>query len=79
VGHILIHQGFHGQHVDNAHSNRRAANKNPYSIQEARQQNRSPGFQRIGVDYGCDRVGGIVKPVDEFECTDAQKAQNQQN
>jgi hypothetical protein len=36
-------------------------------IENARPDRRDRRRQRVGVDHGCDRIGGVMESVDEFE------------
>ena len=47
-------------------------------IEEARPHHGEFGRQRMGVDHGCDRVGGVVEAVDEFKAERDQQRHEQQ-
>jgi len=45
---------------------RSVALSSPLNIR-LRPDHRDRQRQRVGVDHGCDRIGGVVESVDEFE------------
>jgi hypothetical protein len=48
-------------------------------IEEARPHHGEFGRQRVGVDHGRDRIGGVVEAVDELEAERDQERDEQQD
>ena len=70
---------FDRQQRDDAERHRAAGDQHAEEIEEARPDHGECGGQRMGVDHGRHRVGGIMKAVDEFEAErDQQRDQQQQ-
>ena len=47
-------------------------------VEEARPHHGEFRRQRVGIDHGCDRVGGVVEAVDELEAERDQERDEQQ-
>ncbi len=70
---------FHRQQRDDAEGDRAGREQHAEEIEEARPHHGEFRRQRMGVDHGRDRVGGVVETVDEFEAERDQERHEQQD
>jgi hypothetical protein len=64
---VAFSQGFHGEEVDYANGNSNTANIYPYEIPYSGPYNGNLRFEGMGVNDRCNRIGGIMKSINEFE------------
>ena len=69
---------FDRQQRDDAEGDRAGRGQHAEEVEEARPDHREVGHQRMGVDDGRDRVGGVVEAVDEFEAERDQQRHGEQ-
>src|SRR5581483_1724195 len=70
-------QHFRRDEFNQREGDRNAARDDPEKIHDPRPDDSRGRFQRIGVDYRGDSVGGVVKSIREFEAQNEGKARNQ--
>ena len=70
---------FDRQQRDDAERDRARGQQHAEEVEEARPHHGEFGRQRVGIDHGRDRVGGVVEAVDELEAERDQKRDEQQD
>ncbi|MGY4361614.1 hypothetical protein ACVW0J_008107 [Bradyrhizobium sp. i1.7.7] len=67
------------QQRDDAERDRAGGQQHAEEVEEARPHHREFSRQRMGVDHGRHRVGGVVEAVDEFEAERDQQRDEQED
>ncbi|MNT74662.1 hypothetical protein D3C72_2135010 [compost metagenome] len=64
---VDVQQQVGRNQVDDGVGHGQTAKEHAEEVEEAGQQHGGLRFHRLGVDDGCNGVGGVVKAVDEFK------------
>src|SRR5205814_4099315 len=76
---VDLQDQFDRQQRDDAESDRTAGHENPEKVEQARPDDGEIWRQRVGVDHRRNRIGGVVKSVDELEAERDQQGTPEQD